>query len=107
MSDIARYQAMVERFPNSEVPRYSLAKALRDEGRDDDALAQFEEICARVKPDFMMAWVHRTELLVAMERYDDALPVCRQAIQLATDQDHRGPLMDCEALLEEIEEELA
>ncbi len=107
MSDIERFEAIVARFPDSEVPRYSLAGAYRAAGRDEDALDQLTTICTSLKPDYMMAWVQRTELLVALERFEDALAVCTRAIELAKAQDHKGPLMDCEALLEEIEENLA
>lgn len=105
MTKIERYESMVARFPQSEVPRYSLACAYREAGRIEDALTEFAEIM-RIKPDFMMAWVHTTELLVGLERYDEARPICTAAIALAKAQDHSGPLMDCETLLDEIESEL-
>lgn len=102
---IERFRAMVERFPNSEVPRYSLAMAYLDAEQVEEAEAELAEI-TRIKPSYMMAWVQRTRALMTLERFESAREVCQQAIRLATEQNHQGPLMDCEMLLEEIEEEL-
>lgn len=102
---IQRFQQMVERFPESELPRFSLAQAYLDAEQYSDAERTFAEVIG-LKPDYMMAWVHRTQALMAMDEFEAAKPVCERAIELAREQDHQGPLADCEYLLEEIVEEL-
>lgn len=104
MANIDRLRQMIERFPDSEVPRYSLATALRGEGDTEGAIEAFDG-AIRCRADFMMAWVGKAELLVELERWDEAVACCEQAIELAKAQNHQGPLIDCEALLEEIRSE--
>lgn len=96
---------MIERFPRSEVPRYSLGSALKAEGKLDEAVEHLA-VAVEVKPDFMMAWIQLGEAHMAREDWDGAKSAIQAALKLATDQDHQGPKLDCEALLEEIQEEL-
>lgn len=98
---IARFQALVAQFPNSEVPRYSLGQAQMDAGLYDDAAATFIA-CTTLRPDFLMAWVQAAQALVRLERWTDARPYAEQALTLAIAQGHSGPRGDAEALLEEI-----
>lgn len=103
---IDRCRALVAQFPDSELPRFSLGQALLEAGRFEEAAATFAEVAA-IKPDYMMAHVHRTRALMELERWSDARDACRAAIQLAIAQGHSGPRMECEQLLGEIEDELA
>lgn len=107
MSDerIARFQKMVEQFPGSELPRFSLGQALLEAGRFDEAADTFAEV-ARINPSYMMAFVHRTRALMELERWSDAAEACRTAISLAVAQGHSGPRAECEMMLAEIEDEL-
>ncbi len=108
MSDparIQRYRAMVDRFPQSEVPRYSLASALIEAGELAEAETHLRVLLEH-KPDYMMAAVQLAQILTQQERWDDALEACDAAIALAVAQDHKGPLMDCEALRDEIISEI-
>ena len=104
-TDIPRYEALVEAFPTSEVPRFSLACAYMEANRYEDAEAAFAA-AIDIKPDYLMAWVQRARVLVTLEREEAAAEVCRHAMGLAQAQGHRGPLEDCEAILEEIEGDL-
>ena len=105
MNRIERFQKMVEQFPGSEVPRFSLAQAYFEADRLEEAAATFEEVI-ELKPDYMMAWVLRTRALIGLERFEAALAVCERALALAIEQDHQDPRIDCELMLEEIREEL-
>ncbi len=102
---IARFEAMVARFPDRSPPRFSLAQALQDAGRHGDAVPHFAE-AARLQPDLMMAWLRQAESLVALERYADAEPVAQEALRLALAQGHDGPEADARELLEDIEDGL-
>jgi tetratricopeptide (TPR) repeat protein len=102
---IEKFLGMVEQFPDSELPRFSLGQAYVEAGRYEDAERTFAEV-ARINPTYMMAWVHRAQALCELERWADAKQACEEAIRLAVAQGHSGPKMECEQLLEEIEEEL-
>ena len=102
---IQKFFQLAERFPESEVPRFSLAQAYRDAGQYEQAELAFQAV-TDIKADFMLAWIERARCLVALERYEDAKPIAEYGLQLAIDQFHEEPKLDCEALLEEIEEEL-
>jgi tetratricopeptide (TPR) repeat protein len=102
---IDRFKAMVAQFPQSEVPRFSLGQAYMEAGQLEEAAKTFTEV-TDIKSDFMMAWVLRTRALIGLERFEDALPICQHALQLAIDQDHQDPKIDCELMLEEIQEEI-
>ena len=102
---ILKFGQLVERFPASEVPRFSLAQAYRDAGEFSDAEQAFQQV-TELKSDFMLAWIERARCLVALERYDEAQPIAQKGLELAIAQGHQEPKLDCEALLEEIEEEM-
>ena len=103
---IEKFYDLVQRFPDSEVPRFSLAQAYRDAGRYEDAEKAYSDVIA-IKSDFMLAWIERARCLISLERYEDAEPIARQGLALAVAQGHQEPRIDCEALLEEIEEEIS
>ena len=98
---IAKWQAMATQFPKSELPRFSLAKAYLEAQRLEEAAEAFAEV-GRLKPDFMMAFVHRAEALMALGRNDEARAACERGLELAIAQHHSGPQEDCERMLEEL-----
>ena len=102
---IAKWEAMVRSFPDSDLPRFSLGQALLDAGRLAEAVAAFREV-ARLNPTNMMAYVHMGRALLELGRLDEAKTACEEGIRLAIDQGHSGPRADCEAMLAEIEDEL-
>jgi tetratricopeptide (TPR) repeat protein len=59
-----------------------LALALRQAGRDEDAVARLQRTLKR-NPTFVPALHELGRLLVAMERYDEAIETLNQAIALA------------------------
>jgi len=59
-----------------------LAIALRQVGRDDDALARLKRATKR-EPPYALAFRELGSLLVAMERYDEAIEVLRRGIDIA------------------------
>jgi Flp pilus assembly protein TadD len=102
---IERFQKLVEQFPSSELPLFSLGQAYLEADRFEEAVATFDRILTN-KPDYMMAHVHRAQALFQLDRLEEAREACRAAIALAIAQDHVGPREDCEDLLAEIEAEL-
>ena len=59
-----------------------LAIALRQIGRDDDALARLKRATKR-EPPYLLAFRELGSLLVAMERYDEAIEVLRRGLDIA------------------------
>ncbi len=102
---IARFEKIVERFPDRSPPRFSLARALQDAGRHADAEPHYEE-ALRLQPDLMMAALHRAECLLELQRYEEAKAAAVTARDMAVRQGHTGPKADAEALLEDIADEL-
>jgi tetratricopeptide (TPR) repeat protein len=102
---IDKFSRLATQFPNSEVPHFSLAQAYRDAGRYEEAQATFG-LVTDLKGEFMLAWIERARCLIALERYEEARPIAQRGYELAISQGHQEPKLDCEALLEEIEEEL-
>ncbi|MEY3013109.1 MAG: Tetratricopeptide repeat [Pseudomonadota bacterium] len=96
---LQRARAMVERFPDRAPPHFSLARALHDLGRFDEAQQAYAR-AAELQPDLMMAWLHRGECLLELQRAEEARSCAEQARALARSQGHSGPLGEAEELLE-------
>jgi tetratricopeptide (TPR) repeat protein len=102
---IGRARAMVERFADNPVPRFSLAQALQDAGRQDDALVEWRAVVA-LKDDYMLAWLRLAECAMTAERWPEAKEAAEKALALGIAQDHQGPQAEARAMLMEIEDEL-
>jgi predicted Zn-dependent protease len=104
MSDadrLDRLRAMVAEDPDNELARFSLAQALFELAKFAEAEPHFAR-AAELQPDLMMAWLRRAECLVRMRRDGEARPLLERTIALARAQNHVGPRLDAEELLEEI-----
>ncbi|MCC6620161.1 MAG: hypothetical protein IT385_02840 [Deltaproteobacteria bacterium] len=104
MSDtrIERFQAMKARFPQSEMPRWSLASALAEAGQVEPAIAELKELVA-LKPDYCVAWLELGRLSAGRGDVATARPALEEAIRLALAQGHSAPRIDAEALLEDLD----
>ncbi len=98
---IARFEAMVARFPDRAEPRFSLARALHDAGDHATALGHYEK-AGELQADFMMAWLHRAECLLELGRLPEAADAATLARKFAVAQGHVGPRQEAEELLDEI-----
>jgi predicted Zn-dependent protease len=94
------FRALVERHPDNEMFRFSLAQALAAEGRGDEAVPHFE-FCVRKKADWMMARILLGKLLVQLGRREAAKPLLEDALRLAVEQQHEDPERELRALLGE------
>jgi predicted Zn-dependent protease len=94
------FGALVERQPDNEMFRFSLAQALAAEGRPADAVPHYE-FCVAKKADWMMARILLGKVLLQLGRRADARPLLEQALQLAIDQQHEDPERELRALLAE------
>jgi tetratricopeptide (TPR) repeat protein len=98
---IARYQKLLEQYPDNELARFSLGKAWFDLGQFASAKEQFALALAR-KPDWMVAQILVGKCELALGDRTSARTAFERARQLALDQNHEGPLEEMNQLLTEI-----
>src|SRR4051812_43188837 len=98
---IARYQKLLEQYPNHELARFSLGKAYFDLGQFAAAREQFGLALAR-KPDWMVAQILAGKCELALGQQAEAKAAFERARQLAVEQDHQGPLEEMTQLLAEM-----
>ena len=101
---IARFSAMKTQFPDSEMPRWSLATTYEDAERYDEAIDEFKALVA-LKPDYCVAFLHLGSCLIEQERYDEAIAALGSARDLAVAQGHEEPRAKAEALIALAEDE--
>jgi tetratricopeptide (TPR) repeat protein len=98
---IARHQKMVEQFPQNELARFSLGKALYDAQQFAAAKEHFSVALAR-KPDWMVVQILIGKCDLALGDKPAARTAFQRALQLAIDQHHEGPQMEMEQALAEL-----
>ena len=91
---------MVDRQPDNELFRFSLAQALVADGRGVDAVPHYE-YCVAKKTDWMMPRILLGKLLLQLGRRDAAKPLFEAALALAVEQHHEDPERELRALLAE------
>ncbi len=102
MSDaIARWQSLVEQQPKNELARFSLGKALFDQGQFALAQEQFQFAVAK-KPDWMVAHILIGKCAQALGDRAGAKAAFELALGLALAQHHEGPQAELEDLLREL-----
>ena len=98
---IARYQKLLEQYPNNELARFSLGKAWFDLGQFANAREQFTLALER-KPGWMVAQILIGKCELALGDSPAAKAAFERARQLALDQNHEGPLEEMNQLLAEM-----
>ena len=98
---VEQFRALVERQPDNELFRFSLAQALLAAGRTAEAVSHLE-LCAAKKADWMMPRILLGKALLALDRRAAARPVLADALQLAVAQHHEDPERELRALLAEL-----
>lgn len=97
---VAQFRSLVERQPDNELFRFSLAQALQADGQLTEAAPHFE-ICAAKKADWMMPRILLGKLLLELGRKTEAKPWLEAALALAIEQHHEDPEREMRALLAE------
>jgi Flp pilus assembly protein TadD len=104
MSDaINRHRSMVEKFPNNEMARFSLGKALFDEGQFAEAKEQFAAALGK-KPDWMVVQILIGKCDLQAGDRAGARQAFQRALELAIEQNHEGPREEMEQMLGEMGE---
>jgi predicted Zn-dependent protease len=95
---VTKAQELVERFPDNDLARFSLAQALVDAGANAEAVPHLRTLCAK-KPDWMVVHILLGKCLTITGQPTDAKPIFQHALQLAIAQHHDGPRAELEDLL--------
>ena len=98
---IARHQKLLEQYPDNELARFSLGKALFDAGQIAPAKEQFEFALAK-KPDWMFVQILIGKCELALGNRPAAKTAFEQGLALARAQHHEGPRTEMEQLLAEL-----
>ena len=100
-SRVEHFQALVDRQPDNELFRFSLAQALAGAGRAEDAVPHYA-MCVEKKRDWMMPRILLGKLLLQLDRRAEAVPLLEDALHLAVEQNHEDPQRELQALLEDL-----
>lgn len=100
---LLRQRDMVARHPASELARFSLGKALFDQGEFEEALEHFK-LALSAKPDWMMVEILTGKSHLASGRTELARSSFLKARELAIAQHHDGPLEELDQLLADLPE---
>ena len=98
---VAQFEALVDRQPENELFRFSLAQALVAAGRGADAVPHYE-FCAGKKPDWMMPRILLGKLRLELGHHSAAKPLLEDALRLAIEQHHEDPERELRALLADL-----
>ena len=96
---VERFSRLVAAQPDNELFRFSLAQALTDAGRGEEAIPHFR-FCVDAKADWMMPRILLGKLLLARGDHATARPLLEDALRLAVEQDHEDPAAELRALLD-------
>lgn len=81
----AQIESMLQSEPDDLFLRYCLAVEMQADGEAESALAKFDELCRGVPPH-VAAYFRRAQLLVELERIEEARGVLREGIEIARTQ---------------------
>jgi len=99
--EIALFAELVSRYPDHELYRFSLAKALFDSGRHAEAATHFEAALEK-KPEWMAAAILAGKCRVALGQNAEAKLLLERALALAEAQHHDGPHEEVAAILQNL-----
>ena len=78
-------EEMLVAEPDDRLLRYCLAVEMHADGESAKALDQFEELC-RETPPHVAAFFRRAQVLVELDRIEEARTVLREGIEIARQQ---------------------
>ena len=99
---ISRSEKLVQQFPENELGRFSLGKALFDAGEFARAREHLEVALAK-KPDWMVVQILIGKCELALGNKAKARADFERALQLAIEQNHEGPQLEMEQALAELD----
>lgn len=82
MPRLEQLEKLLAAEPRDVFVNFALAMEYFKIGRHDDALAQFDRV-TEIDPDYVAAYLHKSNALVALGRKEEAKPVLRKGIEVA------------------------
>jgi tetratricopeptide (TPR) repeat protein len=101
LAKIEKWRKLVEKNPDNELARYSLASAFFDAGRFADAEPHFAR-ALELKDDWVMAYILRARCLIRLGRVDEARPLLARGRDHSIRQRHESPVEEIDAILAEL-----
>ncbi len=98
---ITRHEQMVAQFPQNELARFSLGKALFDAG-DFTRAKEHLHIALAKKPDWMVVQILLGKCDLGLGNKACAKAAFEKALQMAIDQHHEGPEKEMEEAIAEL-----
>ena len=95
---IDRFTSLLAKTPDNTLFRFSLAQALDQADRSDEALAHYQQ-CAASQADWMMPRILLGKLQLKLGQIEAARATLTEALALAIDQEHEDPETEIRALL--------
>jgi tetratricopeptide (TPR) repeat protein len=101
MDKIAMLTEILSRNSADAFARYGLAMAYASEGRDDDALTEFDNIIERT-PDYVPAYQMSAQQLLKADRTDDARMRLKSGLEAASRTGNTHAASEMQAMLDEL-----
>ena len=98
---VDKFRKMVEAFPASPLPRFSLANAYADEGRYAEAIAEYE-LCLKAQPDWAACLIALGDAYARAGDKDRAADALRRARVHAMKQGHGTMAGEAQEKLEDL-----
>jgi predicted Zn-dependent protease len=98
---IEKYLKMVEAFPGSPLPRFSLGSAYLEEGQAEQAVAELER-CIAAQPEWAACLISLGDAYAALGKKAQAGEALRKARAAAMRQGHGSMAQEAQDKLEEL-----
>lgn len=98
MSDLQQLEQRVQKFPDNELFRFSLAKGLIDQHQAESAIPHLE-FCLEKKPDWMVVVMLLGRLFLQKGDSLKAKGYYQKGLELAVEQKHEGPEAEIREIL--------
>ena len=82
MSRMEQLEKLLAAEPRDVFVNFALAMEYFKAGRHDDALARFDHV-TEIDPDYVAAYFHKGNSLVALGRKEEAKPILQRGIEVA------------------------
>lgn len=102
---VGAFQEILVQHPDEAFARYGLAMEYRQRGENEAALAQFEELEKR-HPDYTAAYQMAAQVLIALDRLDDARAKLQKGTESARRTRNQHALSEMESMLAEIQQRI-
>lgn len=104
MDALARHRQLVAQYPDNELARFSLGRALLELGQPAEARPHLVAALSK-KPDWMAVQILIGKCDLEVGRIPEARAAFLKARDLAIAQHHEGPLAEVEELLSDLGEQ--